>query len=274
VISSLINEEAVVRDYIVPIVTAVTSTLGAIVSVIYGRRATRAERLADAEDVATRFREPLLQAVFNLQTRIYNIVEQGFIGRFMTSDSSEDEREYAVVNTMYVFAQYFCWVEIVRRGSLFVDPSNLERNRFVAHRLEAVRDTFADSLGFTESAFRLFRGEQRALGELLLVPTGVHDGAPRWECLGYAAFVDSIDREPFEKWFRRLRTDIVAMSAANEAPRARLLAVHERLMDIIDALDPEQLRIPEALRRRPDSRLGASADRVGRDLLTVFRGAT
>ena len=36
-----------------------------------------------AEDLAVRFREPLLQAIFNLETRIYNIVELGFLQRFL-----------------------------------------------------------------------------------------------------------------------------------------------------------------------------------------------
>jgi hypothetical protein len=239
-----------VAEYIVPIIIALISAGGAAVSVVYGRRAAHAERLADAEDLATRFREPMLQAIFNLETRIYNILELGFLGRFLGPGSTEDEQDYAVLNTLYVFAQYFCWVEIVRRGSLFVDPRNIERNRIVAHRLEAVRDTFSDSRNITDRAFRLFRGDQRALGELMLVPGSGQAGAPRWECLGYAAFVESVKAEPFEKWFRSLRSDILHAARTGQVPRDRLGAVHQGLMDIVDALDPEQVRFPQALRHR------------------------
>ncbi|MGH3835334.1 MAG: hypothetical protein ACRDSF_06465, partial [Pseudonocardiaceae bacterium] len=73
---------------------------------------------------------------------------------------------------MHVFGQYFCWVEIVRRESQFIDPRSDQRNRANALGLEAVMDTFSDSIGIQEKCFRFFRGEQRALGEMMLVPTG------------------------------------------------------------------------------------------------------
>ena len=106
----------------------------------------RSERLEAADQLATGFTEPLLQAVFNLETRIYNIVELDFFVASITPDSSEEDREYAVLNTLYVVGQYFCWCEILRRDSQFVDPRDDERNCEVMRTLEAVRDTFTDSI--------------------------------------------------------------------------------------------------------------------------------
>ena len=134
------------QQWLVVAVPALVSAVGAFVSVVFSLRAARVERLSAAEEIATRFREPLLQAAFNLETRIYNIVELGFFDRFLGADSTDSEREYAVVNTMYVFAQYFCWVEIIRRESQFIDPRNDETNRASALGLEAVSHTFADSI--------------------------------------------------------------------------------------------------------------------------------
>jgi len=71
-----------VTDWIIPIVTSLISVGGAIVSVLFGRRAAFQERLHAAEQIATRFREPLLSAIFNLETRIYNIIELGFLTSF------------------------------------------------------------------------------------------------------------------------------------------------------------------------------------------------
>jgi hypothetical protein len=134
-----------------------------------------------------KFREPLLYAAFNLETRIYNILELDFFGRFLTANKSDQEREYAVCHTLYVFAQYFSWVEILRRDSQFIDPRNDERNSRYAHALEDVRQAFSDSTTIHDPTFRIFRGEQRALGEVMLVPvTDPPPGVPRRECLGYA----------------------------------------------------------------------------------------
>jgi hypothetical protein len=238
-------------QWIVPIATAVVSAIGALVSVWYGRRTVMLERWATAEDLATRFREPLLQAVFNLETRIYNIAELNFFGRFLAPDSTEDEREYAVLNTCYLFAQYFCWVEIIRRESQFLDPRSVERNRAIAHCLEAVRDTFSDSINLTDPAFRLFRGEQRALGEVMLVPVADRTpSAPKWECLGYAGFIRAIEDKQTCRWFGRLREDIMLAAGGEGSCPARLVHVQRGLLDIVDALDPDAVRVPASLRQR------------------------
>jgi len=240
-----------VQQWLIAAVPALVSAVGAFVSVVFSLRAARVERLSAADEIATRFREPLLQAAFNLETRIYNIVELGFFDRFLGADSTDSEREYAVVNTMYVFAQYFCWVEIIRRESQFIDPRNDETNRASALGLEAVSHTFADSIHTQERYFRLFRGEQRALGEVMLVPVEVpRSGAPRWECLGYASFVQSLEGEQMARWFRTLREDIgeVSRDVANHDRRLRL--IQQRLMDIIDIVDPDARRVPSRLRKR------------------------
>jgi hypothetical protein len=240
-----------VQQWLGVAVPALISTVGAFVSVVFSLRAARVERLSAAEEIATRFREPLVQAASNLETRIYNIVELNFFDRFLGADTTDSEREYAVVNTMHVFAQYFCWVEIIRRESQFIDPRNNEKNRAVALEIEAVSHTFADSIDIQERCFRLFRGEQRALGEVMLVPVeALTFGAPRWECLGYTSFVQSLENEQMARWFRTLREDIgeVSRDVANRDRRLRL--IQRQLMDIIDILDPHARRVPSRLRKR------------------------
>jgi hypothetical protein len=240
-----------VQQWLIEAVPALVSAVGAFVSVVFSLRAARVERLSAAEEIATRFREPLLQAAFNLETRIYNIVELDFFDRFLGADSTDSEREYAVLSTMHVFAQYFCWLEILRRESQFIDPRNDETNRAVALGLEVVNHIFADSIDIPERCFRLFRGEQRALGEVMLVPVETpRAGAPRWECLGYASFVQALDDERMARWFRTLREDIgeVSRDVANHDRRLRL--IQRQLMDIIDIVDPDARRVPARLRKR------------------------
>lgn len=239
----------------VSIVTAVISTVGAFVSVWYGRRAARAERLAGAEELAVRFREPLVQAIFNLETRIYNILQMEFLRRFRGPQNTPEEREYAELHTAYVFAQYFCWVEILRREAQFLVPSQAERDQAVVRTLEEIRDLLCDSIGNPDRTFRLFRGEQRALGEVMLVQA-LEPGPrePRWACMGYSQFVESVDDPTLDRWCRPIRADIAAIEASPELGAARLGAVQRKLVDILDILDPQAQRIPAQLRRRVDPR--------------------
>jgi hypothetical protein len=236
---------------IIPVAIALISTVGAFVSVVFSRRSARGERLEAADQVAIKFREPLLHAAFNLQTRVYNILELNFFDRFLGEWNSPEEREYAVTHTLYVIAQYFCWVEVLRRDSQFIDPRNDERNRSVARALEAVRETFCDSIALSDPIFRIFRGQQRALGEVMLVPVpDPPPGVPRWECLGYAAFVEGLDDSRMARWFSQLREDIDTASRDLARHDTRLRLVQRELMNLIDVMDPDARRVPPNMRNR------------------------
>jgi hypothetical protein len=228
---------------IVAIVVAAISAIAALFSAWLATHTVRSERLAAADQIALRFREPLLQAAFNLQSRIYNVVNQHFLDRFARSSSPTHEREYAFENTLYLVGQYFCWVEVLRRESQFLDPRSDARNREVAQRLERVRDVFAASDEQPETVFRLFRGEQRAIGEVMLDPTNsTVTGLPRWDCVGYASFVERVSEEPMSRWFNRLRADLDIL--ASESTRtARLIEIQHALLDLIRSLDPKAERV-------------------------------
>jgi hypothetical protein len=243
------------QEWLATIVAVLISTTGALVSVTISRRAAREERLSAAEELTRKFREPILNSAYNLQTRIYNMVELDFFGRFLGADSTDSEREYAILHTMYVFAQYFCWVGILRQEAQYLDVRNEGINRAVAARLETIADTFSDSIGIQEKCFRLFRGEQRALGEVMLVPVDAPTpGAPRRECLGYASFVRSLEDKQMARWFQRLREDIAEFTTNPANRDGRLRLIHTQLMDIIDILDPDAHRVPMRLRNRITSR--------------------
>jgi len=69
------------------------------------RTASKAERL---EELMSRYRDPLLHSAFDLQSRIWNIVEKGFLEIYYNGDR-EDARKYARDNTLYVFGEYLGW---------------------------------------------------------------------------------------------------------------------------------------------------------------------
>jgi hypothetical protein len=230
-------------------VAATVAAVSALLSAWYAQRSARASRLSAAENLAVKFREPLLQAAFNLQSRLYNIARGDFLNKFKHSGRVGDE-DYPVDNTLYLIGQYMCWVEIVRRESQFLDPRSEERERAVADQIEKARRAFASS-DFASAELRIFRGQQRAIGELLLEPVALQQpGCPRWDSMGYAQFVERVHEDSLGRWFSALKNDVDVMATQPVRGLDRLVAIQRALLEVVDLLDPEALRTSGRLRER------------------------
>jgi hypothetical protein len=207
------------------------------------RAKTKAELVAE---LMARYRDPLLQAAFDLQSRIYNIVQQGFLQTHYCN-GTDSTKEYARENTLYVLADYLGWVEILRREVQFLDLGDEVANRSWTERLVAVRGALLTDR--FSPRFRLFNGQQRAIGEIMIKRDGDKDDRPETE--GYAGFL-ARQREPeFDRWFVDLRADIDALATEPDAGHGeRLVAIQQALVELIDLLDPNQVRIQGSERRR------------------------
>ena len=75
----------------------------------------RDEALArrEAQTTLSKFRDPLMHAAYDLQSRIFNILERGFLDRYYFRGSAR-EKEYAVENTVFLVAQFLGWTEAIR----------------------------------------------------------------------------------------------------------------------------------------------------------------
>jgi hypothetical protein len=207
------------------------------------RAKTKAELVAE---LMARYRDPLLQAANDLQSRIYNIIQQGFLQTHYCH-GTDSTREYARENTLYVLADYLGWVEIVRREVRFLDLGDEVANRSWTERLIGVRRTLLrDSFS---SRFRLFNGQQRAIGEIMIERNG--DKEERLETVGYAGFLARRRDPEFDRWFVDLRADIEALADEPDAGHGdRLVALQRALVELIDLLDPRYLRIESSERRQ------------------------
>lgn len=213
------------------------------------QRRDQAGKAARLEEVVSRYRDPLLSAAFELQSRIYNFVLRGFAGYLRAGD--EDEKSYAVNSTLFVIAQYLAWTEALRRGVQFLDLGDVERSRELADRLENIRAAFSTDTDL-HGPFRIFRNEQRAIGELMLEPTiEAQSGDAPWQCMGFAAFCSALKQDQtFASWFARLSRDIRAFSGSKESGGERLAALQNYLINLVDFLDDPPLRFPLTLRSR------------------------
>jgi hypothetical protein len=213
------------------------------------QRRDEASKAARLEDVVSHYRDPLLSAAFELQSRIYNLVLRGFAGYLRGGD--DGEKIYAVNSTLFVIAQYLAWTEALRRGVQFLDLGDVERSRDLAGRLENIRGAFSTDTSL-QGPFRIFRSEQRAIGELMLEATvTAQSGEVPWQCIGYAAFCCRLEQdETFASWFARLDRDVRAFAASKAVATGRLAALQNNLMDLVDFLDDPPLRFPSKLRSR------------------------
>jgi hypothetical protein len=133
----------------------VPAMLGVVTAGITTTWRLRAERRVKKEEqleaLLSRYREPLANAAFDLQSRLYNIALMGFLPKYLGGHSHPEavirNTEYAIRSTQWLVAQFFGWTEILRSEVQFLDLGSLERNRRLVALQERVREAFATDRG-------------------------------------------------------------------------------------------------------------------------------
>jgi hypothetical protein len=199
----------------------------------------------DKERQVHRVREPLARAAFDLQSRIYNILEKSFLDEFYLR-GDEREKNYAEYNTVFQIAQYFCWSEILRRDIQFIDLGYDKGTRDLSNILDKItRYWGTDS---EPELLRIFSGEQRAIGDALIIKNSAG-----LECIGYGAFLKDIigSSNPL---IEALREDVRSTSSDDGQARGRLGCIQRALVDLVDLLDPRFQRFPKNKRSKIEFR--------------------
>jgi hypothetical protein len=256
------------EDAILPIVVATISAIVAVFSAIWAARTSQivARRQAESarviaelnnrfalekrsldkadrlEAVVAKYREPLSRTAFDLQSRLFNIVDQGFLWFYYKG--CERERAYVANNTSYVLCEYLGWIELLRREVEFLDLGDLERSRALAQLTGRIDSVLASDRDDWAKELRLFRGEQRAIGERMLIESPSPDGVAL-RPMGYAAFVDRIGDPKFDQWMAMVRSDVDAIALASTPNFSRLRDLQNSLVDLVKFLDDPPRRFSE-----------------------------
>jgi hypothetical protein len=195
-------------------------------------REQRAEELS-AIKAAERVYEPLAQAAAELQSRIYNLVETGWIG---TQKRYASHGDYAVASTAFLFAHYFGWIE-ARRQAVLSSSGEGGRDLSVQRLIDDVLKTLRRSED--SEGFLFFTTEQRAIGELMLTWDSIPETAVRIPRVsGYAGFVRRYrHEEEFRAWFTSIDTGLDLVSKGDVR---RLADIQRALVALIDELDPKR----------------------------------
>lgn len=199
---------------------------------------------------------PILGAVRDLLGRLENILNQE--GYLALDENYRDKinpdwsvtYEFFMGSTLYLFAQYFAWVQMLR-----------EKLSFELFQSEHTKDEFftaVDRVGSALGSFphpalagcngedkQVFRLQQRAIGELLILPNG-----QRPQCMSYPDFLKQLEEvETFKRHLEPLR---VLLEKVNVNPRNNCR--WERLVEMSKALSKLEkqcqkvLTLPEAVK--------------------------
>jgi type II secretory pathway pseudopilin PulG len=245
-------------EIILVVASAIIALISTAISVYGQSRTAKVERelaqrreaeskKAQVESLVAKYRDPLLTSAYDLQSRLYNAIQNNFLQNYYQRGSELDQ-SYALQNTLFVFAEYLGWKEILRREVQFLDFGDIGKNQ----RLERLLENVAQILLTDKFAipFRLLRGEQRAIGEVMSAPRP-GSGKTIYECIGYAEFVKRLADPEFARWFARLQQDIIQFSLdPSDQSRHRLIHLQHALIDLIDFLDPNCIFVQKEYRQK------------------------
>ena len=226
-------------------ITLVLSVTSVILTGLFSIRTARLGHQLEAEreqrheeqsaiKAAERVYEPLAQAAAELQSRIFNIVETGWVPLMKRYESHGD---YAVTSTAFLFAHYFGWIE-ARRQAVLASSGEGGRDVSVQRHIDGVLKVLRRSED--SEGFLFFTTEQRAIGELMLSWDVFEETGTRIpNVAGYAAFVAALPRRTRTS-ATGSRRSTAGMDLVSKGDNRRLVAIQHELVALIDELDPKR----------------------------------
>ena len=197
----------------------------------------RRKKEESALAAAQRVYEPLAESAAELQSRIFNIVQTGWVALVKRSESHGD---YTTASTAFLFAHYFGWIE-ARRQSVLASSGEGARDESVQALIADVKQTLrgnADSEGFM-----FYSAEQRAIGEMMFSWESASDVDARVpHVMGYATFAARFREDrTFRDWFAPVDRGLELVSNGDNR---RLMDIHRALVALIHELDPKEKYTP------------------------------
>ena len=139
------------------------------------------------DDLVARYKKPLIQAAFDLQSRLKNLMNPRFTKDFGRARTMGDAR-YMVVHSLFCFAEFISWLEIIRMEIGFIEQTKgaIYKSDEINELLDAIRyqldgqsdvqtgpkehfESVEERHGVDLKLFgQLLRGQQRAIGEAVV----------------------------------------------------------------------------------------------------------
>jgi hypothetical protein len=180
----------------------------------------------------TRWANPILGAVQDLEAKLRNILEDGgYLALNQDYRENVNPRwsisyDYFMHSSLYVFAQYFCWIRMLQENLNFeLFQTRQDRSDFF-DAIEAVNDALGGFPPYYGPGDRqIFRLQQRAIGEQMIIK---NDNEKR--CLSYPDFIKKYDEdESFRKNIDPLRSILENLDPSIAGRWERLINTQKQL---------------------------------------------
>jgi hypothetical protein len=216
------------------------------------REEAKIKQQLDLASIVKKYSSPILLAAADLQDRLWHLTQNQAKASspiLLEQEASRQKsslwpmtRRHYLTGTLYLFARYFAWVEILRREVQFLDFGATELTERFSKKLKDVERALAEtdlqqfSTVEIKADRQIFQLQQVMIGQLLMV-----DNDDGLFCLSYADFMERFD-DPFSTQddFVAL-TDLVTRAVAgneNDFCLTRCIFLLNSLVDLIDFLDP------------------------------------
>ncbi|KAH6661151.1 hypothetical protein BKA67DRAFT_687452 [Truncatella angustata] len=237
-----------VASIIVSVISLIASVLVAGFSAYLNYSTEKRKARSEAERLLQKYRDPLLFAAGDLQSRLWGIFEADVLS---FSGQSVHHNDSLFIYTSFVLGQYFAWTHILRRQTQLL-PFSLEEDKRLTRFIEVlhkIQGVLLDSAYAAEegSAFTLWRGHQMAIGEFM---TDGGDGSEKL-CMGFYEFTKiwkSGSGEAYDNlhyWFQPVEDGLNTL--VQRGPKVpdgnKLRRLQHLLLDLIEVLDPERHRL-------------------------------
>lgn len=199
------------------------------------------ERAYKLEIKMNNYKSPLLHAINDLQSRLYNILFLQLCKHYGQNENPM-HNNYVVNNTAFLYAQYFAWVEIIRNEIQFIELKDSNSVRSLSDQLDSIYSAFLTDK-FDDELF-IWAGEQRGIGELL-----IKENKSGLTCMGYASFLE-VFKNTNNILLTSLKIKTEKIVADPIAARERLISLQHALIDVMRFLDPDYNRFPENKRQK------------------------
>jgi hypothetical protein len=180
-----------------------------------------------------RWANPILGAVGELTDRLRNILEQkGYFALYKIPLTGMNPNwsisyEYFMSSTLYLFGQYFAWVQMLQdKLSFELFQSQKEKDKF----FNAIREVGSSLSDFppkyecSGKDTQIFRLQQKAIGELFITHDGDNVG-----CLSYPDFFHGIEDPTMSLHIKPLKLLLEDLNPNDECRWKRVVTSYEAL---------------------------------------------
>jgi hypothetical protein len=185
---------------------------------------------------------PILGAVKDLEGRLRNILERD--GYLALSEEYKEQVNpnwsisyaYFMRSTLYLFGQYFAWVRMLQEELNFELFQSHQQKDEIFNALEKVNRSLGSfppkNYECSGKDTQVFRLQQRAIGELLIIREGDHR-----RCLSYPEFFQKLSDHQFNQHLEPLRSLLKDLNPKDDCRWKRLEATRRTLTELKDSCE-------------------------------------